>query len=351
MRILNIIDIPWHSGLAAYAFDQSTALAAHGHAIYFAAPEASASAAFALKKKIPLTLIPPRKDLMILGTVLKLKRLIDAEGIDIVNAHTGKAQTMAWLVSLITARPFVIIRTKADAKRPKNSFVLGKTAVVIVGSEVIKEMYTAAGADPAKVEVVYQGISRWPEMPKSPSGPLKVGILGRLDPVKGHACFIEAAALVLNKVPAVEFLIAGGEANVKFSALEARAKALGISDSVKYLGQVADGAAFIRSCDIGVIASLSSEAVSRVALEWLAAGKPLLATSVGSLPEFVPPEWLVPPQNPGMLADALRTLLESPEKMLAAGAKNRARALENFSPESFAKKTAAIFEVAAKGDQ
>lgn len=348
MRILNIIDIPWHSALAAYAFDQSAALADRGHGIYFAAPEASAAASFALEKKFPLTLIPPRKDHLILGAVLKLKKLIGDEGIDVVNAHTGKAQTMAWLISLISAGPFRIIRTKADAKHPTNSFALGKAAVVIAGSRIIKEMYTEAGVDPAKVEVVYQGIVPPPDQPRVTSHkPLTVGILGRLDPVKGHACFIEAAALVLAKIPAVEFLIAGGEGDVKYAALEARAKKLGIAGSVKYLGHVSDSAAFIRSCDIGVIASLSSEAVSRAALEWLAAGKPLVAASVGSLPEFVSPEWLVPPQNPAILAAALRTLLESPGKRLAAGGRNRAKALADFSPARFAEKTSAIFEAAA----
>ena len=347
MKVLNIIDIPWHSALAAYAFDQCAALADRGHEIYFAAPYSSASAAFALEKRFPLTLIPHRKDYMILGAVLKLKKLIENEGIDIVNAHTGKAQTMACLVSLVSSRPFALIRTKADAKRPRNGFSLGKTAAVIAGSKVIKEMYAAAGVDPAKVEVIYQGAAPQPETQKAPASALKVGILGRLDPVKGHACFIEAAALILRKFPAVEFLIAGREEDIKYAALETRARALGIADSVKYLGHVPDSTAFTRSCDIGVIASLSSEAVSRAALEWLAAGRPLLATSVGSLPEFVSPEYLVPPQNPAILAAALTALLESPEKRLAAGALNRSRALKDFSPALFAERTSAIFETAA----
>ncbi len=346
MKILNIIDIPWHSALAAYAFDQSAALSDRGHGIYFAAPASSASASFALEKKFPLTLIPHRKSYMILGAVLKLKKLIENERIDIVNAHTGKAQTMAWLVSLISARPFAMIRTKADAKLPKNGFALGKTAVVIAGSKVIKEMYTTAGVDPAKTEIIYQGATPQPEAPATNNSPLRVGILGRLDPVKGHACFIEAAALVLAKFPAVEFFIAGREEDIKYASLQTRAKELGIADSVKYLGHVSDSASFTRSCDIGVIASLSSEAVSRAALEWLAAGKPLVATSVGSLPEFVASEWLVPPKNPQALAGALQTLLESPEKRLAAGAGNRGRALKDFSLARFAEQTTCVFAAA-----
>jgi len=347
MKILNIIDIPWHSALAAYAFDQSAALAGRGHGVFFAAPEKSAAAEFALKNGFPLTLIPPRKDYMLLGAVLKLKELIRTEGIDVVNVHTGKAQTIAWLVSLISPRPFAIIRTKADAKRPRAGFALGRTALVITGSKVIKQMYLAAGLSAEKAEVIYQGVTPPPERTGRYAAPLKVGILGRLDPVKGHACFIEAAALALKKFPDAEFLIAGREEDIKYSGLEARAKALGITGSIKHLGHVPDALAFCQSCDIGVIASLASEAVSRAALEWLGAGRPLVATAVGSLPEFLPAEWLVPPGDPAMLAERLVSLMGSPEKMRAAGAANRARALADFAPAAFAERTEKNFKKAA----
>ena len=344
MKILNIIDIPWHSGLAAYAFDQSSALAERGHSVFFAAPENSAAAAFARARAFPLTIIPRRRNYLILGALLDMKKLIDAKGIDIINAHTGKAQTMAWLLSHITARPPVLVRTKADAKRPRLGFTLGSAALVITGSKVIKEMYTEAGLSPDKTEVIYQGIIPLPAEESPPSDPLRVGMLGRLDPVKGHLCFLEAAALVLEKFPAAEFVVAGGEKNTKYSELERRAGELGIADKVKFLGHIPDAAAFNRSCDAGVVASLGSEAVSRAALEWLAAGRPLVATAVGCLPEFVQPEWLVPPQNPAMLAGKLLSLLQSPEKRLAAGAANRAKALKDFSLEAFADRTESAFK-------
>lgn len=344
---MNIIDIPWHSALAAYAFDQSAALAGRGHGVFFAAPEKSAAAAFALTNRFPLTVIPGRKDYRLLGALIRLKKLIEDESIDVVNAHTGKAQTMAWLLSLVSARPFALVRTKADAKRPSAGFALGKTALVIAGSNAIKEMYIAAGLGAGRTEVIRQGITPPPATISAPSAAPKVGILGRLDPVKGHGCFIEAAALVLKKFPGAEFLIAGREEDVKYAALRARAEALGIAGKVKHLGHVPDAIAFCQSCDIGVIASLGSEAVSRAALEWLAAGRPLVATDVGSLPEFLPPEWLVPPGEPARLAEKLLSLLGSPEKKLAAGAANRAKALADLTPAVFAERTESAFKKAA----
>ena len=343
MKILNIIDIPWHSGLAAYAFDQSSALAERGHSIFFAAPENSAAAAFARDRSLPLTIIPPRRSHLIIGALLGLRKLIDSEKIDIINAHTGRAQTMAWLASRLATRKTVLIRTKADAKLPSAGFTMNRAALIIAGSGAIKKMYTRAGLADGKVEVIYQGITPSPPLQSAEALPLKIGILGRLDPVKGHIFFLDAAALVLEKFPSAEFLIAGREENVKYAELKRRTTELGIADKVKFLGHIPDREEFNSSCDVGVVASLGSEAVSRAALEWLAAGKPLVATAVGCLPELVAPEWLVPPRNPAMLAAKLLDLLRSPERRLSAGARNRARIAEDLTPGHFSEFTERAF--------
>jgi len=349
MKILNIIDIPWNSGLAAYAFEQSAALAALSHEIYFAAPENSAAAAFAQGRSFPLTLIPPRKSNMLLGALYRLKKLAETRGIDIVNAHTGKAQTLAWMLSLISSRRFSLVRTKADAKRPAAGFVPGRPALILAGSAFIKGMYARAGADPGVIEVIYQGIAPPPETAAPEGDALKIGILGRLDPVKGHACFLQAAGLALKRFPSAEFLIAGQEENLKYSALERVAGEAGAAGRIKYLGRVADGPTFCLSCDIGVIPSLGSEAVSRAALEWLAAGRPLIASSVGSLPEFVSKEWLFAPGDAAGLAGQLLRLLGSREARLAAAAENRAKAVKDFSPGTFARNTESALIKAMKG--
>ena len=54
-----------------------------------------------------------------------------------------------------------------------------------------------------------------------------------------------------------------------------------------------------------------------------------------------------PPQEPALLAEKLLALLESPERMLAAGAANRAKALADFTPAVFAERTEEIFKRAA----
>ncbi len=339
MKILSVIDIPWNSALAAYAFDQALALRAGGHEVLFACPEASAAQDFAAKAGFKAFTIPGRKEYhKVPLALLRLRSIIKEEGVNAVCAHTGRAQTLGCLLGL------PLVRVKADAKKPSAGFTFSVVARTIAASDYIKNLYLEAGMKPGSLAVIRQGINIPAVIPRNPRPPYKVGLLGRLDPVKGHDVFLKAAALLLGRGVQAEFHIAGYEANVKYSDLERTASGLGIEKNVFHHGKVDGPYAFMGACDVGVIASLGSEAVSRAALEWLACGKPLVASAVGSLPEFVDAELLVPPGDPAALAAKLETLLRDPAKLKELGEQNRARAERDFSHSAFAAATCAVFE-------
>ena len=339
MKILSVIDIPWNSGLAAYAFDQARALRAGGHGVVFTCPEGSAALEFAVREGFTHYPIPGRKAYHRLPlALLRLRSIARDEGIDIVAAHTGRAQTLACLLGL------PVIRVKADAKKPSAGFTFSAVARTIAASACIEGLYIAAGLDRDGISVIRQGIEPPATLPRTPRPPYRVGLLGRLDLVKGHFCFLEAAARLLRAGASAEFHVAGYEANVKYADLRATAAELGIEKNVFFHGKVDGPFGFMSSCDIGVIASLGSEAVSRAALEWLAAGKPLVSTSVGSLPEYVGAPWLVPPGDAPALAEKISALLADPALARRQGEANLARARRDFSPSAFAAATCAVFE-------
>ena len=341
LRILSVIDIPWNSGLAAYAFDQALALRGAGHAVAFACPEDSAAMRFAAKEGFRALPIPGRKDYFSLPlALLRLRSAARAEGIDAVCAHTGRAQTLGYLLGL------PLLRVKADAKKPTAGFTFSSVRKTIAASAYIKELYVEAGLDGSRLAVISQGIKLPPASAPLSSPPYKIGLLGRLDPVKGHACFLRAAADLLRSGVKAEFHIAGYEANVKYADLLKIAEELEIAPSVVFHGKVEGPYKFMAACDIGVIASLGSEAVSRAALEWLASGRPLVSTSAGSLPEYAAPAWLVPPGDHAALAGKLAELLSDPSKIKSLGEENRARAARDFSEAAFAAATCAAFEAA-----
>ncbi len=342
LRILSVIDIPWNSGLAAYAFDQALALRGAGHRVFFACPADSAAEAFAEREGFGSYAIPGRKSR--LGLPLAALRLRSAAkdcAADVVCAHTGSTQTL----SLLLGRP--LIRVKADARKPSAGFTFSAVDAVIAASGYIAGLYAGAGLSSAKVSTIRQGILLPEVPPPAAARPLKVGMLGRLDPVKGHEVFLKAAAALLASGAKAEFHVAGYEANLKYADLLKLAEELDIADSVVFHGRVEGPFKFMASCDIGVIASLGSEAVSRAALEWLAAGRPLVSTTAGSLPEYASPDRLVPPGDAAALAAGIGKLLAAPEKLAAEGERNRARAAAEFSAGAFAAATLEVFEAAA----
>ncbi len=342
LRILSVIDIPWNSGLAAYAFDQARALRGAGHVVVFACPENSAAMAFAAAEGFKALAIPGRKEHLKLPlALLRLRSAARAEGINVVCAHTGRSQTLGYLLGL------PLVRVKADARIPTAGFTYSAVRKTIAASDYIKTLYTGAGLDAARVTVIKQGITLPPAVPPRTAGRLRVGLLGRLDPVKGHEIFLKAAADILNSGADAEFHIAGYEANLTYGDLRQQAEALNIEGRVAFHGKVDGPYKFMASCDIGVIASLGSEAVSRAALEWLAAGRPLVSTTAGSLPEFVEKDWLVSPGDHEALAARLGLLLADPAAAAALGAANRARAEKDFSQADFAAATCAAFQESA----
>lgn len=343
MRILNIIDIPWHSALAEYAVEQARALRTLGHEVFSAAPAGSEYRRFSRAENIGAVEIAGRKDLLFLPSALKLARFAEKNAVDVLNAHTGRAQTLACAACLLARKTFALVRTKADARPPRASFTYAKVSGVIAASGVIERAYRPLGLPPGLVTVIPPGLEPGPYRPLPAGRPVRIGLLGRLDPVKGHGDLIEAAALVLAGGADAEFLLAGQEVNVKFSELQAKAARLGIAGKVRWLGRVKDPAEFINSCHIGVIASTGSEVVSRALLEWMGRGRPVIGTGVGSVPELLDRAHIVPPRAPAALAEALLKLISGREDMATTGLDNRKAVAERFSREVFTERTGKYF--------
>ena len=344
MKILNIIDIPWNSGVTSYAMELSKGFLQNGHKIFFAGVKGGLPLQIAKENGFEAVEICARKSPFILGSILRLKKLIEKEGIDIVNAHTGKSHFLAYLSSLFSDKKFAIIRTKSDTRYPIKNFLYKKTAKIIVASEFIKKRYLKIGLEQEKVITIYQGIRlnnfRLPTFDfRFPI----IGIIGRLDPIKGHKYFLESAADVLKKFPETKFVIAGKEENIKYKELKELAKKLEIEKSVEFSGFVENVYDFMSKCSIGIIASTGSEAVSRVLLEWMVCGKPVVATLVGCIPEILEEKFLVSPCNAESLAQKTIGLLQNPALAKNAGETNRKKIEEKFKLEKFVTETEKVF--------
>ena len=151
--------------------------------------------------------------------------------------------------------------------------------------------------------------------------------IARLDAQKGHTYLLPA----IRDVPNAIFVLVGD--GPERASLEAQAASLGIRDRVIFLGHRDDVAELLASCDLLVLPSLY-EGLPLSVLEAMAAGKPVVATSVGGTPEAVldgETGFLVPSRDPTALVRAIQRLLTDARLRRKMGMAGRLRVQRNFS--------------------
>lgn len=158
-----------------------------------------------------------------------------------------------------------------------------------------------------------------------------VGIVGRLDRVKRHDIFLEAAEIILKEFPSVKFLVVGEGAERE--RIERLIESLKLSNEVKILGFRSDIPQINKILDVSVISS-ESEALPMSILEAMGARVPVVATDVGSVSEAVldgKTGFLVPPNTPEKLAEAILVLLRNNRLAKEFGVEGRRVVEDKFS--------------------
>jgi glycosyltransferase involved in cell wall biosynthesis len=147
-----------------------------------------------------------------------------------------------------------------------------------------------------------------------------IGCVASFTPVKRHAMLLEAFARVHRANPECRLVLVGD--GPLRAEIETRARELGISGAVHFLGARADIEQILPALDIFVLAS-STEGMSNAILEAQACGLPVVATAVGGNPELIEHQvtgLLVPVDEAGALALALQDLAGDPGRRTALGA-------------------------------
>lgn len=173
-----------------------------------------------------------------------------------------------------------------------------------------------------------------------------IGLICRYHPMKDHANFIEAAALLLKKHPDVHFMLAGTEVDRNNPALTQLIEKLAISERIHLLGERTDMARLIAALDVNTLSSAYGEAFPLVVGEAMSCGVPCAVTDVGDSAWIVGNTGrVVPPKNSGALAQAWQELIElnSAEKEALAKAA-RARIIESFSLDSIVAQYENLYE-------
>lgn len=158
-----------------------------------------------------------------------------------------------------------------------------------------------------------------------------LAVVGRLSPEKGHCHLVEALKSVHAAGAGFKAVIVGdGQEREAISSAILQA---GLEKSVIMVGYQEDVSSYYQASDMLVMPSLS-EGMPMAALEAMMHARPVVATTVGGIPEVVEDGLtglLVEPANPGALADAIIRMIGSREQLEAMGRRGRKRVEAEFS--------------------
>jgi glycosyltransferase involved in cell wall biosynthesis len=160
-----------------------------------------------------------------------------------------------------------------------------------------------------------------------------VGVVARLDPMKDHDTFLEAAAFVVQRHPDVRFVCVGDGPTAYRQSLRQRCTDLGLDRFVIWAGTERRIAAVMSAIDVLCSSSAFGEGFSNVIGEAMACETPCVVTDVGDAARIVGATGVVvPPGSPQAMSDALLSVLTlEPETLRAMGMRARRRVEEHFS--------------------
>lgn len=195
--------------------------------------------------------------------------------------------------------------------------IVGTTPVYLKNSPHLQDVQDKTTCLPIGIEPITEvEEDRIKEIRDRYAGKKIIFSLGRLVPYKGYEYLIEAAQYLTD-----EYVILIGGKGPLYEKLEQKIQSLGLQNRVKLLGRVSDEElpVYYRACDLYCMSSIyKTEAFGIVQIEAMSCGKPLIATNI---PESGV-SWVnehgmsginVTPMESKELADAIRTILDSPE--------------------------------------
>jgi len=360
LRLLLVADALDVNGAQRHMVELGLALAARGHDVTLACTAdgllGDRARAGGLRVRVVLDRVVRRR--VSLRFAWRLAALQDATRFDLVHAHMYASATACSLATLAAGVPLVVTEHSGDQwKRGRDRAVTRVLyrragAVIAVSPGIGRRLIDVDGMAPQRVTVIENAY--WPQPAPRQCWPLPqkraardaplVAVAARLVWEKGVQLIPEIAERVLAQVQGAEFVVLGG--GPLEEELRAAIGVRGFADQVHLLGVRSDAQAVIAAADVLLLPSLTVEGTPLVVLEAMAAGVPVVATTVGGIPQQVRhgrEGLLVPPGDPSSLAAALVRLLRDPPTRRRMGEAGRRRIAERYSAEAMVDATEAAY--------
>jgi glycosyltransferase involved in cell wall biosynthesis/peptidoglycan/xylan/chitin deacetylase (PgdA/CDA1 family) len=303
------------------------------------------------------------------GVALRLRRFLRAERFDVVHTHAFTAATWGRLAAALSGTPVVIAHEHSAfsldsrTRRAMDRLLAPLTdRWIVVAESLARDLVAREKLPTGRMVVVPNGIAPGAEVAAEPTPALRaalagaprtslVGTLARFEPRKGLDVLIDAFALVAARHQDCGLALVG-EGPLRRD-LERQVRRLGLSERVRFCGRRDEVAEVLAALDVFVLPS-HAEGLSIALLEAGAAGRPVVATSVGGNGEVVRDGLtglLVPPGDAPALADAVVRLLDDAAAATAMGRRLAADVRERFASAEMVRRIERVYEdaLAARG--
>jgi glycosyltransferase involved in cell wall biosynthesis len=333
---------------------------ARGHWVALAAHPESAIAKRA--KEAGIRFYPLRTHKALLPfEILRLTAWLIWNRVDVVNTHSSNDGWLVGIAARLALRPLLIRSRHIEVDYP-NRFWSGLAyrtlphRVITTSQRIANRLVEELKISPNRVECVSTGVDLKKfdpairgdvrqELGISP-GAVLVGMISVLRSWKGHATFLDAAALLLkdSRRP-VRFLIVGdGPGRDEWAGRISQAPWKG---NVTLLGHREDVPNVLASLDVLVLPSYAHEGIPQIILQAQAMARAVVATTIGGVPEVVEDGvtgLLVPPREPELLARKIGALIDDPGLRARLGQAARASIEKNHSLDAMGERLLEIYE-------
>ncbi len=297
--------------------------------------------------------------------VKHLHRIFRREKPHIVHAHGTMSARVA--ASLPFSGVKKIVYTRHSVFEPEGFFttfpgkVLNRILTACTSHRILsvceaaKKNLTDTGIPADKISVVYNGVDAI--TPPTPSqkeearhsfgileNEIVCSISARLNPVKGHACLIEAIHQ-MNSCEGMKFLIAGTGSEEE--SLKQQVRDYQLEDKVIFTGFLSDVSGLLYATDVLLNCSYGTEACSLAILEAFSLGIPCVASTYGGNPELVKHGqngWLFPTQDVKALKQTLELVKQNPRLISEYGDAARKTYETGFTVQIMAKNIEKVYE-------
>jgi len=305
---------------------------------------------------LPVDIIDETDDAL---AIRALAAWLRREEIDLIHAHMYRAEVLGTRAAVAAGTPVIMATVHSSRVRsPSDAALLASLTPsmdrLIVPSDSIARKVSAEGRAGARFTVLPNGIdlARFAsptsctlrrEFGIPPGAPL-LGVVARLEPEKGHRFLVEAMPSVLAGSPEARLVIVGEGSQT--DALRALSVSLGVDGRVVFTGRREDVSALTADLTVAVLPSLR-EAQGISILEAMARRVPVVASAVGGIPEVITSGvdgLLVPPADPGALAEAIGSLLHDLDLRRRIGEAGYRTVVDRFSIDAQVRRTQALYD-------